>query len=171
MAAGEPDRLYQQNHCGVYRSADAGRSWEDISAGLLVGVRVRDGRPSARSRDRLGHPAEPPRGGPARARTARSPSGGRAIAATRWERHGDGLPQENAYVGVLREALSVDRCDPVGVYFGTSTGQLYGSRDEGATLAASIADQPAADLGRPGDRGRLSRAWRHGPPAALARLA
>ena len=50
-----------------------------------------------------------------------------------WERHGTGLPQEGAYVGVLREAMSVDHGDPAGVYFGTSTGQLYGSRDEGAS--------------------------------------
>ena len=44
-----------------------------------------------------------------------------------------GLPQDNAYTGVLREAMAVDSLDPVGVYFGTSTGQLYGSRDEGQT--------------------------------------
>jgi photosystem II stability/assembly factor-like uncharacterized protein len=48
-----------------------------------------------------------------------------------WIRSDDGLPKANAYLGVLREAMAVDRLDPVGVYFGTSTGQLYGSRDEG----------------------------------------
>ncbi|HEV7810901.1 MAG TPA: hypothetical protein VGO64_09895, partial [Candidatus Limnocylindrales bacterium] len=48
-----------------------------------------------------------------------------------WERQANGLPQEHAFVGVLREALSVDRSDPAGIYFGTSTGQLYGSIDEG----------------------------------------
>jgi photosystem II stability/assembly factor-like uncharacterized protein len=53
--------------------------------------------------------------------------------ADSWQRHGDGLPQENAFVGVYREALAVDRLDPVGVFFGTSTGQLYGSADEGAS--------------------------------------
>ena len=56
-----------------------------------------------------------------------------------WIRSGDGLPQRDAYVGVLREAMAVDRLDPVGVYFGTSTGQLYGSADEGRTWSL-IAD-------------------------------
>ena len=50
-----------------------------------------------------------------------------------WTRSGDGLPDHDAFVGVLREAMAVDRLDPVGVYFGTSTGQLYGSADEGRT--------------------------------------
>jgi photosystem II stability/assembly factor-like uncharacterized protein len=67
-----------------------------------------------------------------------APDGALAVWQTRdrgnsWERHGDGLPQEHAYVGVFREALSVDRGDPAGIYFGTSTGQLYGSVDEGAS--------------------------------------
>jgi len=50
-----------------------------------------------------------------------------------WTRSGEGLPQHDAFVGVLREAMAVDRLDPVGVYFGTSTGQVYGSADEGVT--------------------------------------
>ncbi len=60
-----------------------------------------------------------------------------------WVRSGDGLPQENAFVGVLREAMAVDRLDPVGVYFGTSTGQLYGSRDEGRTWSLIADHLPA----------------------------
>jgi photosystem II stability/assembly factor-like uncharacterized protein len=48
-----------------------------------------------------------------------------------WVRQDRGLPTEVAFVGVLREALAVDRLDPAGVFFGTSTGQLYGSPDEG----------------------------------------
>ncbi|HET9347472.1 MAG TPA: hypothetical protein VFO05_17390 [Candidatus Limnocylindrales bacterium] len=130
MAAGDPDRLYQQNHCGVYRSTDAGRSWTDISAGLssefgfVIGAHPRD--PKTVWVLPLSHPEE--------GRLA--PDGALAVWRSReagdsWERRGDGLPQENAYVGVLREAMSVDRGDPAGVYFGTSTGQLYGSRDEG----------------------------------------
>ncbi len=50
-----------------------------------------------------------------------------------WQRLADGLPQQGAYLGVLRQAMAVDRREPVGVYIGTSTGQLYGSADEGAT--------------------------------------
>src|SRR5262249_9594080 len=56
-----------------------------------------------------------------------------------WQRQPKGLPQENAWVGAYREALSTDANDPAGVYFGTSTGQLYGSSDEGASWAR-IAD-------------------------------
>ena len=131
MAAGDPDRLYQQNHCGVYRSGDAGRTWEDISAGLssefgfVMGAHPRD------SSTVWVIPLTDPEKG------RFAPDGALAVWRSRdrgdsWERLGDGLPQEHAYVGVLREALSVDQGDPAGVYFGTSTGQLYGSTDEGA---------------------------------------
>ena len=132
MAAGEPDSFYQQNHCGVYRSTDAGRSWEDISAGLVsefgfvMGAHPRD--PATGWVIPLTHPEE----------GRLSPGGALAVWRTSdrgdtWQRHGDGLPQKDAFVGVLREALAVDRNDPAGVYFGTSTGQLYGSADEGVT--------------------------------------
>jgi photosystem II stability/assembly factor-like uncharacterized protein len=132
MAAGEPETLYQQNHCGVYRSSDGGRSWDEIDTGLpsefgfVFGAHPRDAKTGWVIP--LSHPEE--------GRLA--PEGKLGVWRTRdrgdsWERQGNGLPQENAYVGVLREALSVDRRDPAGVYFGTSTGQLYGSTDEGAT--------------------------------------
>ena len=48
-----------------------------------------------------------------------------------WQQLDSGLPAENAFLTVLREAMSVDKLDPVGVYFGTSTGQIFGSADEG----------------------------------------
>ena len=50
-----------------------------------------------------------------------------------WTRLSAGLPQENAYLGVLREAMAVDQGDPAAVYFGTSNGQLYAGADEGET--------------------------------------
>jgi photosystem II stability/assembly factor-like uncharacterized protein len=132
MAAGEPDSLYQQNHCGVYRSADAGRQWQDVSAGLVsefgfvMATHPRDAATAWVIP--LTHPEE--------GRLA--PGGALGVWRTRdrgdsWERHGDGLPQQNAFVGVLREALATDRHDPAGVYFGTSTGQLFGSTDEGVS--------------------------------------
>ncbi|HET7703659.1 MAG TPA: hypothetical protein VFK35_09675, partial [Candidatus Limnocylindrales bacterium] len=138
MAAGEPDTLYQQNHCGVYRSLDAGRQWTDISAGLssefgfVMGTHPRDAATAW----------VVPLTDPEKGRMA--PDGALAAWRTRdrgdtWERQGNGLPQEHAHVGVLREALSVDRGDPAGIYFGTSTGQLYGSTDEGESWAL-IAD-------------------------------
>lgn len=141
MAAGQPDRFYQQNHSGVYRSVDGGRSWEDVSAGL----------PSEFGFAMAAHPRDAATGWvipmthPEEGRLA--PDGALAVWRTSdrgdtWERHGKGLPQENAFVGVLREALAVDRLDPVGVYFGTSTGQLYGSRDEGRSWDVVAANLP-----------------------------
>jgi photosystem II stability/assembly factor-like uncharacterized protein len=141
MAAGEPDRFYQQNHSGVYRSADAGHNWEDISEGL----------PSEFGFAMAAHPRDPSSGWvipmthPEEGRTP--PDGALAVWQTKdrgdtWERHGEGLPQENAFVGVFREALAVDRLDPVGVFFGTTTGQLYGSTDEGRTWDLVAANLP-----------------------------
>jgi hypothetical protein len=130
MAADGGEHLYQQNHCGVYRSMDGGRQWEEITAGL----------PSQFGFPMAAHPRDPltawtiPLNGDDRGRYM--PDASAAVWRTHdggdtWARAGEGLPQRNAYLGVLREAMSVDRLDPVGVYFGTSTGALYGSVDEG----------------------------------------
>jgi photosystem II stability/assembly factor-like uncharacterized protein len=141
MAAGQPDRFYQQNHCGVYRSTDGGRQWQDISAGLVsefgfvFGAHPRD--PATGWVIPLSHPEE----------GRYAPGGSLGVWRTtdsgdRWQRHGEGLPQENAFVGVYREAMAVDRLDPVGVFFGTSTGQLYGSVDEGETWSVVTENLP-----------------------------
>jgi hypothetical protein len=138
IAADGDERLYQQNHCGVYRSLDGGRQWDEITGTL----------PSDFGFPMAAHPRDPmtvwtiPLNGADRGRYApgaslgvwRTNDGGDA-----WVRSGDGLPQQDAYLGVLREAMAVDRLDPVGVYFGTSTGQLYGSADEGRSWSL-IAD-------------------------------
>ncbi|MCY1380937.1 hypothetical protein D9M69_687990 [compost metagenome] len=52
-------------------------------------------------------------------------------AGREWQAMRNGLPQENAYIGVLRQAMATDRLDPAGVYFGTSSGALFASADEG----------------------------------------
>ena len=139
MAADGGEHLYQQNHCGVYRSTDGGRAVGGDHGRPAVRVRLPDGRPSARPDDGLDDPAHraPRTAGSCPTRRAavwRTNDGGDS-----WIRSGEGLPQHDAYVGVLREAMAVDRLDPVGVYFGTSTGQLYGSADEGRTWSL-IAD-------------------------------
>ena len=64
------------------------------------------------------------------------PEGKAAVWRTRdagssWQPLTNGLPQENAYVGVLREGMTIDDHDAPGLYFGTSTGQLFASTDEG----------------------------------------
>jgi photosystem II stability/assembly factor-like uncharacterized protein len=130
MAAGQPDRLYQQNHCGMYRSDDGGKSWQSIQKGL----------PSSFGFPAAAHPADPdtafliPLNGDdkgrfmpdARAAVWRTRDGGKSWADLR-----QGLPQQNAYFGVLRQAMATDRLEPAGVYFGTSSGTLFASTDEG----------------------------------------
>ena len=130
MAAGAPERLYQQNHCGMYRSDDGGRRWDSIEAGL----------PSTFGFPAAAHPREPdtlyllPLNGDIAGRYV--PDAKAAVWRTRdggatWQDLRDGLPQQNAYFGVLRQAMAVDPLTPAGVYFGTGTGSLYASADEG----------------------------------------
>ena len=130
MAPGMPDRLYQQNHCGMYRSLDGGQHWESIEAGL----------PSSFGFPTAAHPRDPatlyllPLNGDSIGRYV--PEGRAAVYRTRdggesWVALRDGLPQGNAYFGVLRQAMATDRLEPAGVYFGTNTGSLIASADEG----------------------------------------
>jgi len=133
-APGAPLRLYQQNHCGMYRSDDGGVSWQSIEEGLPSSF----GFPAAaHPRDRDTLYLLPLNG----ALEGRYPPDGRcAVWRTRdggatWSAQRAGLPQENAYFGVLRQAMATDRLDPAGVYFGTSGGELYVSADEGESFS------------------------------------
>jgi photosystem II stability/assembly factor-like uncharacterized protein len=141
MAADGGEHLYQQNHCGVYRTSDGGRQWEEITAGL----------PSEFGFPMVAHPRDPltvwtiPLTPPELGRFM--PDASAAVWRTHdgggsWIRSGDGLPQSDAFVGVLREAMAVDGLDPVGIYFGTSTGQLYGSADEGCSWSLIAENLP-----------------------------
>ncbi|MBB6464459.1 photosystem II stability/assembly factor-like uncharacterized protein [Aminobacter lissarensis] len=130
MAPGMPDRLYQQNHCGMYRSDDGGKRWVSIEKGL----------PSTFGFPAAAHPRDPetlylvPLNGDSAGRYV--PDAKAAVWRTRnagreWQAMRNGLPQENAYIGVLRQAMATDRLEPAGVYFGTSSGALFASADEG----------------------------------------
>jgi photosystem II stability/assembly factor-like uncharacterized protein len=131
MAPTDPDRMYAQTHCGVHRSRDGGATWTEISSGLPSDF----GFPAAaHPHDRdvaYVIPVDPGHG-------RLVPGGELAVwrtrdAGERWERLTHGLPGRDAHVGVLREGLAVDTLDTPGVYFGTSTGQLFASADEGAS--------------------------------------
>ncbi len=124
-----PDVLYQQNHCGVYRSDNGGDTWTDISSGL----------PS-----RFGFPfAALPRDGntvfviPEESDQVRTTANG-ALGIFRsrdcgvsWEPLTEGLPQTAAYSNVMRMAMTVDTLEATGVYVGTQGGQILASRDGG----------------------------------------
>jgi photosystem II stability/assembly factor-like uncharacterized protein len=130
MAAGKPDRLYQQNHCGMYVSEDGGLNWESME----------DGLPSTFGFPAVAHPRDPdtvyllPLNGDTLGRFM--PEGKAAVWRSRdrgrsWQALRHGLPQESAFFGVLRQAMAGDGLDPAGLYFGTSSGSVYVSDDEG----------------------------------------
>jgi len=141
MSPVDNDRLYQQNHVGVHRSDDAGLSWTEISEGL----------PSEFGFAAAAHPHERdtfyviPLDG-AHGRTM--PEGRASVWRTRdagstWQRLERGLPQSDAYLGVLREGLAIDTYDSPGLYFGTSTGQVFASADEGESWSEIASYLPA----------------------------
>ena len=135
-----PDRLFQQNHCGTYRSDDGGESWIDITHGLpsdygyalAVDPNDRDAAfvvPEASSHMRAVVDG--------RLRVYRTDDAGES-----WQPLGRGLPQSNAWVTVLREGLVTDHFDPCGVYLGTGTGHLFASRDRGDSWLLLAAFMP-----------------------------
>jgi photosystem II stability/assembly factor-like uncharacterized protein len=123
------DRLYQQNHCGVHRSDDGGRSWTEITDGLPTDFGF---AAAAHPHDRDSFYVIPLDPGHGRC----MPDGQAAVwrtsdAGESWRRLDRGLPQRDAHLGVLREGLAIDAGDTPGLYFGTSTGQVFASADEG----------------------------------------
>lgn len=124
-----PDRLFLQNHWGLYRSDNRGDSWQDIARGL----------PSDFGFGMVMHPHDPDSVYilPVESDEFRcTPDGRLRVYRTRnagasWDALERGLPQKGAYETVLRDAFSSDSLDPAGIYFGTRSGKLYASRDEG----------------------------------------
>jgi len=129
MHPSNPNVLFQQNHCGVYRSDNAGEDWIDIGEDKLPS---RFGFPIAV------HPTDPNTIYVVLEETDEyhmSIDGELAVwrsknAGDSWEKITKGLP-ERAYVDVLREAMSTDTFEDAGIYMGTNTGQLFYSRDSG----------------------------------------
>ena len=131
-ATGDGDLLYQQNHHGVWRSEDGGHSWHDITAGLPSTFGFPLWIPPTRRTDDLDGAAQWRHRGPVSAGCRRR---GLALEGRRCVVGGaaGGLPQEACFFTVLRQGMSGDRRDPAGVYFGTNTGSVFASRDEGET--------------------------------------
>ena len=107
------DRMYQQNHVGMHRSDDCGQTWTEITEGLPTEFGFAAGRASARPRHVLRRPARPG----ARPHDARREGRRLAHARRRLElaacRHG--LPERDAYIGVLREGMANDTYDVAGL--------------------------------------------------------
>jgi photosystem II stability/assembly factor-like uncharacterized protein len=124
-----PDEMFLQNHGGVYRSRDGGASWGEIHEGL----------PATFGFPLVTHPHTPGTAYvyPLVADAHRMPPEDRCRvyrttdAGDSWHPLATGLPQEQAYLTVLRDALCTDDADPAGVYFGTRTGDVFASADEG----------------------------------------
>ncbi|MBX7184646.1 MAG: glycosyl hydrolase [Vicinamibacteria bacterium] len=134
MCPSNPDRLYQQNHCGIYRLDRPSTTWERI--GRAMPAKIGDiGFPI------VAHPYDastawvfPMDGASVWPRT--SPGGRPAAYVTRnagksWKRLDNGLPARDAWWTVKRQAMASDMRDPVGLYLGTTSGQVWMSRDEG----------------------------------------
>jgi len=136
-----PHVLFMQKHWDVMRSDDAGDSWREISGNLPSDfgfvVEVHAHEPDTLYVIPIKSDTEhyPPEG---KLRVYRSRSGGND-----WEALTGGLPQRDCYVNVLRDAMAVDSCDPCGVYFGTTGGQVYASSDAGDYWAPIVRDLPA----------------------------
>lgn len=136
-----PETLFMQKHGGVLRSDDAGESWRLVSGDLPSDfgfpIAVHSHEPETIyvvpiTSDALRYPPE------GRLRVYRSRTGGEE-----WEPLLSGLPQENCYVNVLRDAMAVDEATECGIYFGTTGGQLYGSTDGGDHWTTILRDLPA----------------------------
>jgi serine/threonine protein kinase/photosystem II stability/assembly factor-like uncharacterized protein len=135
-----PDRLFLQNHWGLYRSDDSADTWNDIAQGV----------PSDFGFAMATHPRDPdcvyivpmesdefrctPEG---RLRVYRTRNAGAS-----WEPLTRGLPQQSAYETVLRDGMVTDSLDPVGIYFGTRSGKLYASRNAGQTWKEVLSGLP-----------------------------
>lgn len=140
-----PDRLYMQNHCGIYRMDRSEGVWDrigkkmpkkigDIGFGILV-----------HPRDTETAWVFPMDGTTVWPRT--SPAGKPAMYVTRdggksWSRQDKGLPAEQAWFTVKRQAMCVDTGKPVGVYFGTTSGEVWASRDEGESWKSIVQHLP-----------------------------
>ncbi|MGH9238950.1 MAG: WD40/YVTN/BNR-like repeat-containing protein [Vicinamibacterales bacterium] len=140
MHRSRPNVLFMQKHWDVMRSDNAGDLWTEISGnlptdfGFVLDVHAHEPETIYVVPIKSDSEHYPPDG---KLRVYRSRSGG-----NEWEPLSKGLPQENCYVNILRDAMSVDALDPCGIYFGTTGGQVYGSANAGDSWNAIVRDLP-----------------------------
>ncbi|UCV20719.1 WD40/YVTN/BNR-like repeat-containing protein [Ferribacterium limneticum] len=155
MCPSNPDRLYQQNHCGIYRLDQPGRRWRRIGRNMPKDVGDIGFPMVVHPHDDRRAWAFPMDGTEVWPRT--SPDGRPAVYATRdggetWQRHSNGMPADQAWWTVKRQAMTADKQGTVGLYFGTTSGELWKSRDEGqqwACLARHLPEIYSVEVGYP----------------------
>ena len=136
-----PEVLFMQKHWDVLRSDNAGELWTEVSGnlpsdfGFPIDVHAHEPETIYVVPIKSDSEHYPPEG---KLRVYRSKTGGQE-----WEPLGNGLPQKDCYVNVLREAMAVDALEEGGVYFGTTGGQVYCSPDGGDSWQAIVRDLPA----------------------------
>jgi photosystem II stability/assembly factor-like uncharacterized protein len=136
-----PDVLFMQKHWDVMRTDNAGAEWKEVSGnlpsdfGFPIIVHAHEPETVYVVPIKSDSQHFPPDG---KLRVYRSRTGG-----NEWEALTNGLPQQDCYVNVLRDAMSIDRLDSCGVYFGTTGGQVYASADSGDSWNAIVRDLPA----------------------------
>jgi hypothetical protein len=136
-----PDRLYQQNHCGIYRLDRPADTWQRIGRSMPAEVGDIGFALAVHPRDPDTLWVFPMDGTDVWPRT--SPGGRPAVycstdGGASWRRQDRGLPPEHAWFSVKRQALCADACDPVGVYFGTAGGEIWMSPDAGDNWAPIV---------------------------------
>lgn len=140
MHPSKPDSLFMQKHWHVMRSDDAGESWRKVSGnlptdfGFVIDVHAHEPETIYVVPIKSDSHHYPPDG---QLRVFRSRTGG-----NEWEPLADGLPQQNCYVNVLRDAMAVDQLEDCGIYFGTTGGQIYVSPDGGDHWSAIVDHLP-----------------------------
>ncbi|MGH9874064.1 MAG: exo-alpha-sialidase [Pyrinomonadaceae bacterium] len=137
---GNPQRMFLQNHWGLYKSENGGDSWTDIANGVPsdFGFAMEVDPNNADSVYIIPLESDEFRCTPeGKLRLYRTQNAGDS-----WDAVGNGLPQENALETVLRDGLSADHLQPTGMYFGTRSGKLFGSADSGESWSAILESLP-----------------------------
>lgn len=140
----DPDKLYMQFHGGVFRSTDGGLSWSSIESGLpgnfgfpMCASRAGDLYVVPLDSDERRYVKD------GKLRVYRSRDHGDS-----WQPLENGLPDSPEFVGVLRDSMDVDEMDPAGIYFGTTSGELFFSADGGEEWSQIPAQLPRITMVR-----------------------